>query len=101
MTREEARLYIIRHCNPDYPKGKTEWERAVNMAIEALQQPEIVRCKDCRWHKPDINQCGRQVCAVMYGDDSCSYAEWINEEIEQEVLAWRELPEPWKEGETE
>lgn len=48
MTREEAKLYIIRHCNPDYPKGKTEWERAVNMAIKALEQPEIIRCKDCR-----------------------------------------------------
>lgn len=36
MTREEARDYIIRHCNPDYPKGKTEWETALNMAIDAL-----------------------------------------------------------------
>lgn len=40
MTKEEARSYIIRHCNPDYPKGKTEWERAINMAIKALEQPE-------------------------------------------------------------
>ena len=45
MTREEAKAYIIRHCNPDYPKGKTEWEQAVNMAIKALeQQPEP--CED-------------------------------------------------------
>lgn len=36
MTKQEAKAYIIRHCNPDYPKGKTEWERAVNMAIKAL-----------------------------------------------------------------
>lgn len=40
MTRKEARTYIIRHCNPDYPQGKTEWERAVNMAIKALEEPE-------------------------------------------------------------
>lgn len=40
MTRDEARKYIIRHCNPDYPKGKTEWETAINMAIYALGQPE-------------------------------------------------------------
>lgn len=25
------------------------------------------------------------------------FPEWINEEIEQEVLAWRELPEPYRE----
>ena len=29
------------------------------------------------------------------------FPEWINEEIEQEVLAWCELPEPWKEGEAD
>lgn len=40
MTREEAKRYIIQHCNPDYPNGSTEWETAMNMAIEALQQPE-------------------------------------------------------------
>ena len=37
MTPEEAIKYIIQHCNPDYPKGKTEWETAMNMAIEALK----------------------------------------------------------------
>lgn len=35
----------------------------------------LIRCKDCRWHKTDINQCGRQICAVMYDDDYCNYAE--------------------------
>ena len=38
MTNEEAIKYIIRHCNPDYPKGKTEWETAINMAISALEK---------------------------------------------------------------
>lgn len=38
MTAEEAINYIIRHCNPDYPNGKTEWETAVNMAIDALKK---------------------------------------------------------------
>lgn len=42
MTREEARAYIIRHCNPDYPKGKTEWETAINMAIKALEGKDNV-----------------------------------------------------------
>jgi hypothetical protein len=38
MTPSEARDYVIRHCNPDYPHGKTEWETAINMAIEALEK---------------------------------------------------------------
>ena len=38
MTLEEAREYVIRHCNPDYPNGKTEWETAINMAIDALEK---------------------------------------------------------------
>lgn len=38
MNPEEAINYIIRHCNPDYPNGKTEWETAINMAIDALKK---------------------------------------------------------------
>lgn len=38
MKPEEAIKYIIQHCNPDYPKGKTEWETAMNMAISALEK---------------------------------------------------------------
>lgn len=44
MTREEAKAYIIRHCNPDYPKGKTEWETAINMAIKALSREPSEDC---------------------------------------------------------
>ena len=51
MTREEAKEYITNHCNPYYPDGKTKWETAINMAISALEQPEIIRCKDCRMEK--------------------------------------------------
>ena len=38
MTPSEARDYVIRHCNPNYPHEKTERETAVNMAIEALEK---------------------------------------------------------------
>ena len=38
MTTQEAIDYIKRHCNPDYPFGKTEWETAINMAVDALQK---------------------------------------------------------------
>lgn len=37
MTNNEASKYLTQHCNPDYPKGKTEWETAINMAIDALK----------------------------------------------------------------
>jgi len=36
---------------------------------------EIIRCKDCRWHNGEINQCNAQICASMYGDDFCSKGE--------------------------
>ena len=36
---------------------------------------EVVRCKDCRWHNEEINQCNAQICASMYGEDFCSRAE--------------------------
>ena len=26
----------------------------LNMAIEALEQPEIIYCKDCKYHKPGV-----------------------------------------------
>ena len=38
-------------------------------------QPEIIRCKDCRWHNGEINQCNAQICASMYGEDFCSKGE--------------------------
>ena len=59
-------------CRVNYPGEKD--------AIKALKdlssaQPEIIHCKDCIWHNKDINQCDRQVCAVMYTDDFCNYGE--------------------------
>ena len=48
MTREEA-IDVLK-CN--YPSSCfEELCKAVDIAIKALSaQPEIVRCKDCRWH---------------------------------------------------
>lgn len=74
MTVEEAIDYIIRHCNPDYPNGKTEWETAVNMAIEALKKQvpmkpilcddEYLTCPTCDadvdW-KYYCEECGQKI----------------------------------------
>ena len=38
-------------------------------------QPEIIHCRDCKWHNGEINQCYAQICASMYGEDFCSRAE--------------------------
>ena len=48
MTREEAAKMIkddIR-LHHDYLSGK--YRHALNMAIETLQQPEIIHCHDCK-----------------------------------------------------
>lgn len=42
---------------------------------EKEAQTEIIRCKYCRHYIPEFHQCGRQVCSVMYEDDSCSYGD--------------------------
>ena len=47
MTREEA-IRLLKQWNPIHPSKK----EAVEVAIEALRQPQIVRCKDCRFSLP-------------------------------------------------
>lgn len=66
MTREEAKKYVIRHCNPSYPKAsKTQWDLAINMAIDALSQPEIIYCKDCVHNKAGA-EAGNANCELYY-----------------------------------
>ena len=43
-------------------------------------QPEIIRCKDCKWFNASINQCNRQIAADFFENDFCSYAERITDE---------------------
>ena len=45
-------------------------------------EPEHIHCKDCRWFEPDRHQCGRQICAVFYEDDYCSFAERCTDETD-------------------
>lgn len=46
MTREEA----IDALKANYPDSCYELLReAVDIAIESLKQPEIIRCKDCKY----------------------------------------------------
>jgi len=57
------------------------------LVYEVIQlQPTIetghIHCRDCRWFEPDRHQCGRQVCAVFYEDDYCSFAERCTDETD-------------------
>ena len=66
MTRKEAVYRIENHIAVHriglYPHIKLG--EALNMAIEALQEPEIVHCKDCKYWirarigEEELNQCG-------------------------------------------
>lgn len=62
-----------------YALSATEVAMAVANA-PTIDAVPVVRCKDCIWYNKDINQCRRQVCAVMYADDFCSYGERRDEQ---------------------
>ena len=66
MTREEAVYRIENHIAVHriglYPHIKLG--EALDMAIEALKEPDIVHCKDCKYWlrtrigEEELNQCG-------------------------------------------
>lgn len=67
MTKEGAIENLVRirlmHDQRVFGAINDEEDEALGMAIEALEQPEIIRCKDCDWwtKQPDSLQ-GR--CAL-------------------------------------
>ena len=78
MTREEA-IGMIKddmRLHHDYLSGN--YRKALRMAISALEQPEIIRCKECkefrRWIDTDITFCDRTESEAKE-DDFCSRAE--------------------------
>ena len=68
MTRDEAVDKLIEMC--DYICGdvakRTKQYEALHLAIEALKQPEVVECRNCRYY---VDEC---MCADMpiCGDDA-------------------------------
>ena len=61
MTREEA-IKIMKHLKSIV--SSEDYKEAFSMAIEELQEPEIVHCKDCKYWirtrigEEELNQCG-------------------------------------------
>ena len=83
MTREEA-IEALNEIFDDseYSRGVAWYGTAMDMAIKALEQPEIIRCKDCRhyeWMSNRISEEQTWHChcwdADTGKDDFCSFAE--------------------------
>lgn len=83
MTREEAiqilGQYLQEVGSENYASSPSDFTQAVREAIWALKDPEIIRCKDCRYAKPDY---GVFYCKInhlkMDINDWCSRARrWV------------------------
>lgn len=80
MTREEA----VRKLQKQKAEYLEEWvdfsgvAEAYDMAIEALTQPEIIRCKDCKYNLCPPER-GNACCDNFYGMTDqmgfCHYGE--------------------------
>ena len=70
MNREEAarKIEIKINLSGEFAPINEEYQEAYRMAIEALKQPEIVRCKDCHYGQQILEehttvQCFKWNCA--------------------------------------
>lgn len=73
----------------DYCELNDDGKTAFRMGITALElfgnaeqlpsaQPEIIRCKDCKYYyntDPESIPTANIICSQMHEDDYCSYAE--------------------------
>ena len=89
MDRKEAieriKIHMEAHKIGEYPHIKLG--EALSLAIEALQEPEIVRCKDCKHWDKEIMYCnhtGMQIepngYCVYGGRKDC----WVTKAREEE-----------------
>ena len=76
MDRKEAieliKRHMIIHQIGKYPHIKLG--EALSLAIEALQKPEIVHCKDCRHWDKEIMYCNHTGMQIE-PDGYCVYGE--------------------------
>ena len=88
MTRKEAIARIKDHAefHQWYERRAYKITQAFEMAIKALEQPEIIRCAECKWFQCNMRPDGilpkgveefecRHWCGWCDPVDFCSYAE--------------------------
>ena len=73
MTREKAidvleKMPFCDGCDKTYPYTCDDCSDAFLMAIKALKQPQIVRCKDCKWGEPSRNEKNEPMIFCYNGD---------------------------------
>lgn len=72
ISREEA----IETLKANYPDACFEQLRdAVDVAISALKQPEIIHCKDCKHYHEDIwgDEIGHPGIPIILGHEMCDF----------------------------
>lgn len=80
MTRQEAIAMIEDDKKRHHDELSGRYRAALTMAIEALQQEEIIHCEDCKhWHEWEngTGSCHRSDIMWVGSDyyDYCSFAE--------------------------
>ena len=74
MTREEAKNLLDNLIGMVEDSQDHDYDGALKMGIEALEQPEVIRCGECKWYD-ESNFCCNFNVAGFYPNDYCSLAE--------------------------
>ena len=75
MKREEAIYWIKNLAVLSSEKDMASITEALNMAIEALEQEGIIRCKDCKHFDEENGVCKVDGNGGWQADDFCSTGE--------------------------
>lgn len=70
--------YKERLCNQHRWEEAEEYQRIIDRFMTfASAQPEIIRCRDCRWHEDQNDSTGWLPCMAILTPDEfyCGYAE--------------------------
>lgn len=89
MTREEAKEYIIKHCNLNWDTG-TRWNNAMECAVKALEQPERKHGKWVKeyWNGEHTRKCSAcnitQTVTTYMGKVNFNYCPYCGAKMEND-----------------